>query len=100
MPDFTTFSVLFFVRKHNRCTEKLSVYARITANGRRTELSLKRTVPVNYWDTSKGRGRGTSPAIRNLNQYLDQVYNKLLDCHKELSAENKIKHQQTTNKNP
>lgn len=90
MPDFTTFSVLFFVRKHKRCTEKLSVYARITANGRRTELSLKRTVPVNYWDTSKGRGRGTSPAIRNLNQYLDQVYNKLLDCHKELSAENKI----------
>lgn len=88
IPNFTTFSVFFFVRNTNDDTSKLSVYARITVDGKRTELSLKRTVPVNHWDTSKGRG--TLPAIKNLNQYLDQVYTKLLDCHKELSAENKI----------
>ena len=90
MPDYTTFSVLFFVRNTKDDTSKLSVYARITVDGKRTELSLKRIVPVNYWDASKGRGRGTSPAIRSLNQYLDQVYSKLLDCHKELCAENKV----------
>lgn len=90
MPDFTTFSVLFFVRKAKDDTSKLSVYARITVDGRRTELSLKRSVPVNDWDTSKGRGRGTSPEIRSLNQYLDQVFSRLLDCHKELCAEKKI----------
>ncbi|MEG9328437.1 site-specific integrase [Salinimicrobium catena] len=90
MPDFTTFSVLFFVRNTKDDKSKLSVYARITVNGKRTELSLKRTVPVNYWDTSKGRGRGTSPIIKKLNQYLDQVNARFLDCHKELCAENKV----------
>lgn len=90
MPDFTTFSVLFFVRKHSRDNQKLSIYARITTDGKRSELSLKRSVAVNHWDPSKGRGRGTTPAIRSLNQYLDHTYIKLLDCHKQLSSENRV----------
>lgn len=90
MPNYTTFSVLFFVRKHHDETKKLFIYARITVNGRRSEISLKRSIPVNQWDASKGRARGTAPKSRILNQYLDQVYNKLLDCHKQLSSENKV----------
>lgn len=72
MPNFTTFSVLFFVRKHSRDNQKLSIYARITTDGKRSELSLKRSVAVNHWDPSKGRG--TTPAIGSLNQYLDHTY--------------------------
>ncbi|APU69444.1 site-specific integrase [Christiangramia flava] len=90
MPNYTTFSVLFFVRKHHDETKKLFIYARITVDGKRSEISLKRSIPVNQWDASKGRARGTSPKSRILNQYLDQVYNKLLDCHKQLSSENKV----------
>ncbi len=90
MPNYTTFSVLFFVRKHHDETKKLFIYARITVNGKRSEISLKRSIPVNQWDASKGRARGTAPKSRILNQYLDQVYNKLLDCHKQLSSENKV----------
>ncbi|NJY63974.1 site-specific integrase [Salinimicrobium sp. CDJ15-81-2] len=90
MPNYTTFSVLFFVRKHHDETKKLFIYARITVNGRRSEISLKRSISVNQWDASKGRARGTAPKSRILNQYLDQVYNKLLDCHKQLSSENKV----------
>jgi len=90
MPNYTTFSVLFFVRKHHDETKKLFIYTRITVNGRRSEISLKRSIPVNHWDASKGRARGTATKSRILNQYLDQVYNKLLDCHKQLSSENKI----------
>jgi site-specific recombinase XerD len=89
MPNYTTFSVLFFVRKHHDETKKLFIYARITVEGKRSEISLKRSIPVNQWDASKARARGTSPKSRILNQYLDQVYNKLLDCHKQLSSENK-----------
>ncbi len=37
MPDFTTFSVMFFVRKHSKDNEKLSIYARNTTDGKRTE---------------------------------------------------------------
>jgi len=58
MPDFTTFSVLFFTRKLNRNKAELSIYTRITVNGKCSEMSLKRKTSVNSWDTSKGRVRG------------------------------------------
>ncbi len=90
MPNYTTFSVLFFVRKHHNDTKKLFIYARVTVDGKRSEISLKRSVPVNHWDVSKGRARGTAPKARMMNQYLDQIYTKFLDCHKQLSSENKV----------
>jgi len=90
MPNYTTFSVLFFVRKHHNETKKLFIYARVTVDGKRSEISLKRSISVNHWDASKGRAKGTIPKARMLNQYLDQVYTKFLDCHKQLSSENKV----------
>ncbi len=84
MPDFTTFSVLFFTRKLNRNTNDLSIYARITVNGKCSEMSLQRKTSVNEWDSSKGRLKGTTPRIKKLNSYLDQVYSKLLDTQKKL----------------
>ena len=89
MPDFTTFSVLFFVRKTSADTSKFLIYARITVDGKRAEISLKRSIPVNKWDPKKGRGRGSGQDVRVLNQYLDQVYTRLLECHKQLCSENK-----------
>lgn len=47
-------------------------------------MSLKRKTSVNEWDSSKGRLKGTTPRIRKLNSYLDQVYSQLLDTHKKL----------------
>ena len=90
MPNYTTFSVLFFVRKHHNETKKLFIYARVTVDGKRSEISLKRSISVNHWDVSKGRAKGTTPKARTLNQYLDQIYTKFLDCHKQLSSENKV----------
>ncbi len=90
MPNYTTFSVLFFVRKHHNETKKLFIYARVTVDGKRSEISLKRSISVNHWDASKGRAKGTTPKARTLNQYLDQIYTKFLDCHKQLSSENKV----------
>ncbi|MBZ9731377.1 site-specific integrase [Salegentibacter sp. JZCK2] len=84
MPDFTTFSVLFFTRNLKRNTTDLSIYARITVNGKCSEMSLKRKTSVNEWDNSKGRLRGNTPQIKKLNSYLDQVYSQLLDTHKKL----------------
>ena len=84
MPDFTTFAVLFFTRKLKKNSEELSIYARITVNGKCSELSLKRKTLVNEWDATKGRLKGTTSSIRSLNSYLDQVHSKLLDIHKRL----------------
>ena len=90
MQTNTTFSVILFTRKSRSIAHQLSIYARITINGKRSEISLKRQVLVREWDTAKNRGRGSSNATRILNAYLDQTYGQLLDCHKQLMEEGKI----------
>jgi len=90
MQTNNTFTVIFFTRKSRSKTKKLTIYSRITVDGKRSEISLKRSISVCNWDASKGRARGASQNIRILNKYLDQVYGQLLDCHKQLLEEYKI----------
>ena len=90
MQTDSTFAVLFFTRNTRKNSGTLSIYARITVNGKRTEISLKRSVPVNHWDVSKGRARGNAQNIRILNNYLDQVYGQILEGHKQLFQEHKM----------
>ncbi|WP_317130627.1 site-specific integrase [Algibacter pacificus] len=90
MQTNSTFSIIFFTRKSRTNPSKLLIYARITVNGNRTEISLKRCVNVQEWNSFKNRGRGSSSKIQILNRYLDYVYGKLLDCHKQLLEEFKI----------
>ncbi|WP_155854930.1 Arm DNA-binding domain-containing protein [Cellulophaga baltica] len=89
MQTNSTFSVIFFTRKSRSTSNKLSIYVRITVSGERSEISLKRTLFAKDWDSSKNRGRGGTYKIRILNSYLDQVYTKLLDSHKQLLEESK-----------
>ena len=90
MQTNSTFAIIFFTRKPKGLSDELSIYARVTVNGKRSEISLKRSVLVNDWDNNKARCRGNTSKIRLLNAYLDEVYSKLLDCHKQLFAEDKM----------
>ena len=90
MQTNNTFSIIFFTRKSRNAKNQVSIYVRITVNKQRSEISLKRNVLFKEWDNTKNRGRGTSTKIRILNNYLDYVYNKLLDSHKQLLEEDKI----------
>lgn len=90
MRALSTFSITFFTRKSRRTPNELSIYVRITVAGKRAEISLKRCVNSTQWDPTKNKGRGNSEKIRVLNAYLDQAYGKLLQCHKQLTEEDKI----------
>jgi len=87
MQTINTFAIMFFVRKSRDDVNNLDIYARITVNQKRSEISLKRTIPVCNWDPSKHKVRGQTPEIRTLNRYLDHVYSQLLDCHRQLLEE-------------
>ncbi|MGS2763177.1 site-specific integrase [Sinomicrobium sp. M5D2P9] len=90
MKTKSTFTVIFFTRKSRSNPKQLSIYVRITINGKRAEISLRRAISNKDWDNNKSRGRGSSQKVRMLNVYLDEVYNRLLECHKELLEEDKF----------
>ncbi|MDC6386642.1 Arm DNA-binding domain-containing protein [Muricauda sp. SK9] len=72
MRNSNTLKVLIFTRDISNNPEKLTIYARITVNGKRAEISLKRYVSVNEWDKNKGRLHGLTHKARLLNSYLDR----------------------------
>jgi integrase len=90
MQSYSTFTIMFFVRKSRHDVNILDIYARITVNQKRAEISLKRSIPVYNWDVLKHKVRGNTPDVRILNKYLDFVYTKLLVCHKQLLEEHKM----------
>ena len=70
MKTSTTFSILFWADFARAKNEQASIYARITVNGKRATISLKRKVLVSDWDVHKNRARGTSQKSRILNSYM------------------------------
>ncbi len=90
MRNNSTLAVLIFTRDITYNPEKLTIYARITVDGRRAEISLKRYTSVNVWDVSRGRVTGTTHKARLLNSYLDEVYVQILEAHKQLLSEGKM----------
>jgi hypothetical protein len=63
------------------------IYARVTVDGKRAEISLKRFCSVTYWDTRAKRSTLRTSEGKALNIYLDQVYSVFLACHKQLLGE-------------
>ena len=77
MQTNSTFSIIFFTRKPRGFSNEFSIYARITVDGQRSEISLKRNVLVSHWDNNKARCRGNITKARFLNAYLQsKVENK------------------------
>jgi len=51
---------------------KAPIYARITANGKRLEISVKRYIEDMNWNPVKGMAKGSREEITKLNQHLYQ----------------------------
>ena len=82
-----TFSIHFWLNIAKRNGDSAPIYARVTVDGKRAEISLQRQTSVTLWDTKAKKTTSRTPEGKALNTYLDQVYDKLLQCHKQLSAE-------------
>lgn len=90
MKTSTTFGVTFFTRLNSKKTDKALIFVRITVNGKRSEISLKRNVSQKLWDKNKSKVKGNTQEARALNNYIQQVRNKLYDSYSELQKEGKL----------
>ena len=90
MKNSNTFSILFWLKLSNAKNSKAPLYARISVNGKRAELSLKRKISISDWDTGKNRLKGQSYDARLVNYHIDQIYTKLFDCYQKLNNQNRL----------
>ena len=49
-----TFNVLFHLRNSSAKEDRLPIYARITVNGKRIELSVKQMIHTEDWNDDRG----------------------------------------------
>jgi site-specific recombinase XerD len=84
-------SLLFYIKRSKAdSNNRANVYFRITVNGKRSELSLKRKIDVNKWNAEAGKVKGFSQEAKELNRYIDIITNKIFKIHQRLVDENKM----------
>jgi len=89
MKKVNTFGIQFVIRKHRIKEGKAPIYARVTVNSSRCEISVKRKILISSWNNGKGVATGKSPEITALNAYLEQVRSQLAGHYQDLVSERK-----------
>lgn len=85
-----TFSVLFFLKVSKKKSDgTLPIYVRITANGSRSEVSIKRYILKDRWNRLKYRAKVKNQETMMLNNYLDLINSKILSAQYELIKDGK-----------
>ncbi len=90
-----TFSLLFYPKGNDKDKDGLvPLYLRITINGKRSELSIKRKILRPKWNTAAGKLRGTTAEVRAFNRHLDnikdkiyRIYEKQIDEGRQVTSE-------------
>lgn len=90
MRTTNTFGVQFITRTNKAKDGLLSIYARVTVDGRRVEISLKRWIKPGDWNGSKGMAKGSREEIKSLNHYLDEVQARIMECYQEMQVQKRL----------
>ncbi len=85
------FNVLFYIRKDKADDKGLApIYCRITVDGKRAELAIKREIHPDKWEpTAKGYVKGNKEEAKSINAYIDAVKFKIHEHQKLLMDNNK-----------
>ena len=90
MKTTNTFGVQFIIRIKKTDPTQALIYARITVNSKRLEISLKRIIDPLTWLYSAESVKGTSTEVRQLNKFIEETRYKLRECYQELRMQRKL----------
>lgn len=86
-----TFGVAFYLKKQKATQSgKSPIYARITVNGKRVEVSVKCAIEESNWNPARGMARGSREEITKLNLHLDQFKSGIIKSYQQLSIQKKL----------
>ena len=85
-----TFSILIWINSSRAKDNEAEIFARVTVNQRRVNISLKKKVHIDSWDKAKSRVKGTGQDARIINGYIEQSQAALFQAYQDLKAERKM----------
>jgi len=87
---FKTFSILFYLQRNKVSKDgKSPIYLRITVNGKRSQISIKRKISINKWNNEAGKVIGTTLEVKELNRYLNSLKHKIYKIQQKLLDDNR-----------
>ncbi|GGK19246.1 transposase [Yeosuana aromativorans] len=90
MRTSNTFAILFWAYSSRAKDNLTGMYARITVNGKKVNISLKLQVDIRSWDSKRQRAKGNSETSRALNSYLDQAHSQLVKLYQDLKFKGEL----------
>ena len=91
MKNSKSFSVLFWTNKAKADKDdNAPLYARVTVEGKRAEISLKRKINLKKWDARTGYMKGSGEEVRVTNKYIGEVSNSLFEIYSGMTREGKF----------
>lgn len=90
MRSTNTFGVQFIIRKNKLRDGLAPIHARITVNGHRVEVSMKRRIHPSHWNSSRGTAKGSREEIKSLNHYLDEVRARIVESYQDMQIKKQL----------
>lgn len=85
-----TFRVIFYLKKSKTSDGKAPIYARITVDGKRAEISVKQSIDEKLWNADQGMAKGIRDEVRSLNLFLEQYRATIVSRYQEMLLQKKI----------
>ncbi|MEO5600738.1 MAG: Arm DNA-binding domain-containing protein [Cyclobacteriaceae bacterium] len=80
----TTYSVITFLKNNKAGHGRALIYLRITVKGQRQEISIKRKIDPERWDSGSNRMKGNREDAKEVNSLIDKLILKLNKIYQRL----------------
>lgn len=83
------YSIRFVIKRGKSKNGKSPLVCRITVNGKRVEIAMKKSIELGKWSAASGRAKGNSEEARVINTHIDLTTNEIMRHHNKLVMEGK-----------
>src|SRR5690606_34322886 len=85
-----TFSILIWAYRRKSTDKEVTLYARVTVNGKRVEISLSKRIDAALWDEENSAVKNDSDEADEINEFLDIARGELRQYYYQLRSEKKL----------
>jgi integrase len=85
-----TFGVFFYLRKYKAVDGLAPIYARITVDGKRADVSVKRNINEKNWCGTRGLAKGNKEETLSLNIFLEQLRSEFVATYQKMLLSKKL----------